>query len=512
MKHINLRKPALFFLFAAGAAVAELEIHPKQFGGTLDFGQAVKGASHSGVKDNQPLNRIGVYLASSGSYDNKFDVKLSIGGLFWFALPEQNPNQTRILFGPGVGQAQGIYRFGDPESPSATLQMGLFGHKYNPDAKNLGEYLFRSGAYPGYIWTGGWSYIDAAAYLAQGFRFALPTFGGALTHELTLYMERDIVPAHDLSPAYLLTAKPTEFLEFGAGIVWANGLSFKSDSVLSPRDARNAYNPATGLPLTQEETRKPGYAMNDPRVKPDGDPCLQDRTVACTDGAMNDGTFVGVTDNGVPRSSLKYYTFQGFKGMARFSLDFGKMFDSDMLAPNSFKVYGEGALLGFKDYPFYYEKKLERMPLMMGINLPTFGFLDMLSIEAEYLHSPFRNTISSSYFERLPIPLDESVDPTQYRRDLWRSRMLPDPGDPAYASRAAAYDSLTHVLEDEARQRDWKWSVYAKKKIVNGVNIVAQAASDHSRHFGIVFAKPSREPATTNPKEWYYVIRMEIGI
>jgi hypothetical protein len=503
MKHIDLRMPAVLCLFTAGVAAAEVEIHPKQFGGTLDFGQAVSNSRNSGVKDNQPLNRVGVYLTSSGSYDKKFDVKLSIGGLFWFALPELNPDQTRILFGPGVGQAQGIYKFGDPEQP---------GHKYNPDAKNLGEYLFRSGAYPGYVWTGGWSYIDAAAYLAQGFRFALPTLGGRLTHELTLYMERDIVPAHDLSPAYLLTAKPAEFFELGAGIIWANGLSLRPDSVLSPRDAKNAYNPATGLPLTQEERNKPGYALTDPRVKPDGDPCLQDKSVACADGTTNDGSFVSVSDNGIPRNTLEYYTYQGFKGILRVSWDIGMMMDSKLLTPNSFKLYGEGALLGFKDYPFYYEKKLERMPLMMGVNLPTFGLLDMLSFEVEYFNSPFRNTISSSFFERVPVPLDESGDPTQYKRELWRTKLLPDPGDPSYAAKAAAYDSLTRHLESEAAKRAWKWSIYSRKKIANGVSLVAQAASDHLRHFEIVYAKPSREPATTNPKEWYYVVRLEMGI
>jgi hypothetical protein len=446
---------------------AEFKMDPDHFGASIDFGQVMRSEfSKSAIKDLQPLNRTGVFLTTSGSYEKRFQLGLTIGGLFWYALPERDATQTRILFGPGVGEAQGLYKFGDPDAPAATLQMGLFGHKYNPDAKNLGEYLFRSGAYPGYLWTGGWSYVNSAAYLAQGFRLNVPMFGGKLVHDVTLYMERDILPAHDLTPGYLLTWKPAGFLEVGAGVAWQNGISFKPDSILSPRDLRNAYSKNSGLPLTEAE-------RNDPALS---------------------------------RDSLDYYSFQGFKGMARISADLGVLAG---LPNDQFKIYSEIALLGFKDYAFYYDKKSERMPLMAGLNIPTFGLLDMLSVECEYLKSPYRNDINFAYRERIPLPLGESSsDPTLYRRDRWRARVLAN----GTAADTLAYDTKTAELESEAEKDDLKWTIYARRKITEGISITAQAASDHFRPFEIVYARPSNEPIMTQAKEWYYVLRLEFGI
>lgn len=451
----------------AGLANAEFEMDPDHFGASIDFGQVMRvDYPKTAIKDLQPLNRTGVFLTTSGSYDKRFELRLTIGGLFWYALPERDPTQSRVLFGPGVGEAQGIYKFGDPENPVASLQFGLFGHKYNPDAKNLGEYLFRSGTYPGYLWTGGWSFLNSAAYLAQGIRLKVPMFEGKLTHDFTLYMERDILPAHDLTPGYLLTWKPASFLEVGAGVAWQNGISFKPDSILSPHDLRNAYGKKSGLPLTEAE-------RNDPALS---------------------------------RDTLGYYTFQGFKGMARVSADLGVLAG---LPAGDFKIYSEIALLGFKDYPFYYEKKSERMPLMAGINIPTFGLLDMLSIECEYLKSPFRNDINYAYRERIPLPVGESTsDPTLYRRELWRSRLLAG----GTAADTAAFDSLTSKLNSDAKKDDFKWSIYARRKITGAITLTAQAASDHFRPFEIVYARPANEPITSKAAEWYYVVRLEFGI
>jgi hypothetical protein len=230
--------------------------------------------------------------------------------------------------------------------------------------------------------------------------------------------------------------------------------------------------------------------------------------------AGNDpGTFGMDLSNGTPKNKLKYYTFQGFKGMARASLDVGILMG---MKKNSFKFYGEAALLGFKDYPFYYAKKSERMPVMLGINIPTFGLLDILAFEMEYLNSPFENTIDNAYDQRRPLP--GGGEP---RVEAWKSDSL-DAYEEACSYDAACtliranfetrYDVHTLELQDEAKKDNWKWSIYAHRKIMEGISITAQAASDHLRHLDIVYAKPSGVPATTKPSEWYYVFRLEFGI
>ena len=56
--------------------------------------------------------------------------------------------------GFSLKEAQGIYTFGDdPKNPPLQIALGYFPFKYNPQATNMGEYLFsyRTGSYPPYI-------------------------------------------------------------------------------------------------------------------------------------------------------------------------------------------------------------------------------------------------------------------------------------------------------------------------------------------------------------------------
>ena len=191
-----LKVAALMGLLGSVSAQAELVRNPTQVGASFDVGQIVKGTLYDGSDvsfkykaDNQQITRTGVYLTESGTYNDRLSIYLTVGGLFWYALPEGTSfQQHRIYFGPGVGQAQGVYAFGaDPANPAAKLQFGLFDHKYS-DAVNLGEYLYRSGTYPGILTSGGWSYINSASYMAQGVRLTVPMLNGMITHDLTMYM------------------------------------------------------------------------------------------------------------------------------------------------------------------------------------------------------------------------------------------------------------------------------------------------------------------------------------
>jgi len=448
----------------SGAAHSEVEIHPKIVGASVDFGQIESGKVEGGDWADQTLTRTSVYLTTSATVDKKLGLFMTIGGLFWYPIhPGESTPERLVRFGPGVGQAQGIYAFGDPEHPSATLQFGLFPEKYNPDATNLGEYLFRSGTYPGYLITGGWSYLNSANYLAQGVHFTLPTFGGILTHELTLFMERDYEPTSDFSPGYLITAKPARFLELGAGLEWAHALSLNPDR-LSPRKTHddtinNGYSKVTKMPLR---------------------------------GATDSATLAALANPG----QIGFYTFRGFKAMGRVSLDFGSLLGWTPESQGDFRLYSEIALLGIQDQPFYYDKKSERMPIMAGLAVPTFGILSKLNFEVEYHKSRFRNTVGAPFYYSLPIPLDD--DGTQdnpYRYDL---NTYP----------VAERDSISKAFKKD----DLHWSVYASRKLGQAISISAQVASDHQRHPTGPEVKPSVEPPTVRPQDWYYVARLEFGL
>jgi hypothetical protein len=461
---MQVKNTALLLLGIMAIARADYERNPLGLGTTWDVGQLVKGTLNTGSNDavpveNQFLTRSGIFLTESGTFNKRLDLKITLGALFWVPLPEAHTwlNRT-IQSGAGIGQAQGDLKIGNVDNPVADLQFGVFPIKYNPDAKDLGEYLYRSGTYPGIIYTGGWSYLNSAAYLAQGLRYSMSHGGGLFSHSLTLTMERDLERNRDFDPGYLFTVKPAKFFEFGGGIVWAHAVPLKDDSALTPIKCRNAYNKKTGKALSSEEIK-----------------------TGCTDDVASD--------------TLGYYTFKGFKVAARMSFDFGTLLGMDV---DQFKLYGEWALLGIKDYPGYYDKKSERMPIMIGLDIPTFKALDMLGVEVEYKKSRFRNNMFWVMDDQpLPIPLSGTKeDYTDY-----------DVTNPKYT--AAQADSLNTKFEED----DLHWAIYARKQITKGMTVHAQVASDHLRHYGLQIAPiPGYAPATERTKDWYYILRLEFGI
>jgi hypothetical protein len=440
---------AVTALMAATTVQSEIVRNQTQFGTSIDVGQIVKGTlweegQAEGKADGQVLSRTGIWLTESGTYNDRLEIRLTLGGLFFTMLPEKpgNSQTRRVNFGGGIGQAQAIYTFGDLDNPSATLQFGLFPHKYGESA-NLGEYLFRSGAYPGYLTTGGWALMQSASYLAQGVRLNVPMLDNTLSHDFMLYMERDINPAHDISPGYMVTYRPVSFLELGAGAVWQHGLPLKSDKILTPKSAtENRFSKSTGRPITGDTS-----AVN-----------------PCRDGDDSD---------------CDYYSFKGFKTMARASLDLGNLFGFEAAQTGDFKLYTEIALLGVENVDEYiYNDRMERMPVMAGVVLPTFGLLDRLSVEGEYRKTRFPNSIGNALGQALPLPMDQNTPAYDYT------------------------EKKTYV----------KWTAYARRSLIEGVTLHAQAANDHLRSYGTVFANPAHRPTTERNSDWYYVLRLEFGI
>lgn len=465
-------------LAALAPVRAEVERAPIRVGTNIDLGQIVKGELSEGTEDEgQFLSRTGVSLTQVGTINKKLDITVSVGGLFWYSLPVSPgaPHTRLVKFGPGVGEASGLYRFGDVEDPAALLQFGYFAHKYNPDAKNLGEYQMRSGTYPGYLWTGGWSIVNSAAYMAQGARLTLPTFDGTLKHDFMLYLERDFEPTYDISPSYQIAYKPSEGFEMGAGVTYAHGLPIKP-SLTTPEDRANAY--ANGRPLAPSEWQKPGWNPGDPHIIPNGDPRV--------DSAYTDGKpYVEDSANGIPTSQLSYYTFQGIKLMGRAAINPQAWIQSEMLGPQDLKLYAEVAVLGVKNYPFYYEKLSERIPVMVGFNLPTFKFFDIVSVEVEYFKSSFQNNIRDVFQNSYP---------------KWK---LPP------SQSTLTYENFIDTSKIE-NEDDLHWSIYAKKSLYEGLDLYVQVASDHMRVLSFD-AVPSDLSVTRKANQWYYLARLQMG-
>ncbi|MDZ7262100.1 MAG: hypothetical protein ONB05_08355 [candidate division KSB1 bacterium] len=79
----------------------------------------------------------------------------------------------------------------------------------------------------------------------------------------------------------------------------------------------------------------------------------------------------GITDS-VVADTNGYYTFGGTKVMARIAFDPKPLLPWNFFGRRDVRIYGEMAVLGIKNYPRYYEKITERMPVMLGFNIPAF--------------------------------------------------------------------------------------------------------------------------------------------
>jgi hypothetical protein len=507
-------RPAMLMLATAALAVVpahsadgpQVKLQPMHLGAFTEYGKVVEGShveayGSDDIVTDQSMTRTCAWLMDEAMIGDRLSIQAGISGLFWYSLPQQNglPHTRLIKFATGVPVAQSVYSFGDLESPYLKLHMGLFGYKYNPDAMNLGEYLFRSGTYPGYLWTGGWTLLNSNNYSANGIQGAFDFLDHRLKVDVNFFIERDIEPNFDISPSIVASYK-TGIFEVGAGSVFAHLIPASSKDVTpETRDNAYYYDPVRHreMPLPQAEANRPGLSPGDTLINnakagtplADNDPRKTKTVVKYYSSDSTSPNF-----SGIPNSQLKYYTFQGVKLMGRVSIDPLKVLNSDMLEPGAGKLYAEIAVLGVKNYPFYYEKITERMPIMVGFNIPTFKLLDQLTVEGEYYKSPFANNIKPEFGIVLPA---------------WQLPDIPNadannPPDPAQA-----------FVDSSLAQKGWKnsvfWSIYARRTILPGLTLTGQIAHDHTRIINYM-ANPSYQPFIGHWKDWYWAIRLESAI
>jgi hypothetical protein len=297
---------------------------------------------------------------------------------------------------------------------------------------------------------------------------------GPFKHSFVVYTERGIEPTGDITPAYIVSYKPHPAIEFGAGVALAHLISVKP-SRTTPTGPKLSGASPLGQPLNRYK---------------------------------NDTVVTDIND-----SNYSNYTFKATKLMARAAFNPQAILKADLLGPEDLKLYGEVAILGVKDYPYYYSNIRNRMPIMAGINLPTFKLLDRLSVEVEYLKSVFPNSTYWSYeYDAVPIPGMVPQGGQTYH-DLLYGGVDPN----------GAVDPITGLPvlvpgydKNSVSNRSLKWSVFLKRTLVPGLTLYAQAASDNMRGYnanvGPGALVPLPEPIVRTPSDWYYLVRFDIGI
>ncbi|MBN2188634.1 MAG: hypothetical protein JW699_04210 [Chitinispirillaceae bacterium] len=302
---------------------------------------------------------------------------------------------------------------------------GYCPYKYNPYARNLGEYLFRSTAYPQILasefdmpWTRLAALYAKSAYTIGEHKIALDIIANVNT---------EWIAVGDVNLSLVASYNYAHCVDIGAGVQFGSLISADTKAT-TPESYSTRY-------LNGSDTSQ-------------------------------------------------YYTFRGTKVMGRFGVDPKKLLpENSIFGEQDLKIYGEASLLGVKNYgvalhsPVWYNSILERIPVMLGFNLPACKFLDVLSFEGEWWGNRYPNSMEGVIWNGVPLPFEEGteeVDSTTYKND------------------------------------NWKWSLFGEKTFAGRYRVSFQAASDHMRTFAWDWGRQDWEESLRGPDKWYFIVRLGI--
>jgi len=315
--------------------------------GYMMFGQVVSGHTHANQSDNLVENHWQNAYAGRVNFLSEptewFKTKISLEIASSWPLVREGSIMKEIYksqFSANLPQAVGIFDF-DLDFMNLMIEMGMMEYAFNTEVKNLGNYLYRSQAYPLFLTTNlDYIYSNVLGIrLETGFLENTLKFG-AMINSITLRP-----PFFDMNLGLFLSYNtPNKFLDAGFGICFDRLIAMDPEKT----DAKNIPDIVEGSSLTFRATKMDARITLDPKV-----------------------------------------FFPEFT----------------LLGPNDMKIYAEAAILGTEDPDYYpkdpggYQLETDtmfprpslwhRIPIMIGFNIPTFKILDFLSVEFEYLKYPY---------------------------------------------------------------------------------------------------------------------------
>jgi hypothetical protein len=335
----------------------------------LDEGQAMRGIANAGSKyatiSRSWQQRMYLDLTNDLTYQERlrfilsFECQLTFSFMQTYSLPAT----LAPLFSFYPSDVEVSYTFGNLEKPWMNLAVGYFPFKYNPDAKDLGEYLLRSIAYPTFI-------VNNFEFpLTRELGLHVSGNSGWLINPAIDKIQWDVLftsethsyswPTQDWTLSLVASNNLFNFLEIGGGVSWQRLFSV-NDSLTAPKDANNRYFGPNGQLDTNYLSFKATKLMGRASINP---------------------------QRFIPEFKVPFWPLFG---------------ETPFFGKNDFKVYGEVAVLGLDNYIAYgpdsvvvdsatgqkawlraprstdggaygnfYDSLCDRMPYMVGINLPT---------------------------------------------------------------------------------------------------------------------------------------------
>ena len=396
------------------------------------FGHDFHSGEVGGTK--QVLDQTEVWFLEEANVAKFAQVFLGVGGTYFF-FPPGNANNFAIGQRPSFGITDAhadldLWRLHD-EDHRLLLRAGVFNFKYDENVKDLGEYMFRTYTYPNTIYTGGLVLLNNARTQLNGLDANCKIVG--FENDLLLTVKTDQVPSRTLSLTDLVSYNYHKILTVGGGLMF--------DNLYDPTEISNGTQVITP-PYTDYYVLSNGEVILGQNYLPPGST---------------------VVDQG-------HYTFRGEKLMLRGTVNMGKLLSHPVFSDKDFLIYSEGVVLGLKDYPGFYDKFWQRALLMIGFNIPTFGLLDLLSIETEYSNNPYSNDTYHAESSFAPIP---------------------------FTSNGGFINTNGHVF---------KWMAFAQKHLGQYFTITGQVANDHLREIDY-FGNYSTVEILPLRKNWYWAFQ-----
>jgi hypothetical protein len=469
-----------FFCFGQDSSSVKLVPHGHA---SMEWGQVVNGHDKN-VGDIAHVAFERIYLGTGVNVQlgekTKFTGSIEVKAFNEFPRQVNFGRTRRYYYYFYLTQAELVHHLFDNSGLRVDVGGGYFPYKYDEIARNLGEYLFRSTAYPQTLTTEfDFPFARIAGLYARSSYISGPN---TINLDLIANLNTEWMAIGDLNLTMIASYNYARMLEFGAGVQFG--------SIISADE--NATTPQI------DETR-----------------------------------YLNGTD------TSQYYTFRGTKVMGRFSFDPKKLLSfNNIFGEQDLKIYGEAALLGVKNYgvalhsPVWYNSILERIPVMIGFNWPTdplaaytaavvpelffyyfpekhfdnkekktlliTGFaglaagagtkflekclarklrLDVLSIEAEWWGNRYQNSMEGIVNNGLPLPFPQgtkTVDSTMYKND------------------------------------NLKWSIFGAKTFAGRYRISFQVASDHMRTFAWEWQYQDWEESLRGPMKWCFVLKFGV--
>lgn len=428
---VNLKKifnlVAVVGIISAGTALAvdgnSSDDKTKLVGmGSFEAGQFMKCEILGGNNQTEKLwyQKTYMHLGFSAVVNDRTNLYFIGEGMVRYAYglskDKVDDNRPQYLFYPH--HAQITYSFGDIGKPFLKLGAGVFPFKYNPDVRNLGEYLFRTNTYPPTMR----SQFDFPVARLTGFQISSTPID-SLNLCAMLTSESQVLPLQDFGPSFLADYTILRSITVGAGVFFSHLWSV-NEKYTTPQNSNNAIiDSATGLPKG-------------------------------------------------------YYTFRGTKLMGRLNFDPKPFIPWNIFSENDLTLYTEAAVLGLENQQKYYEELWRRIPFMVGFNLPMTNFKvfgikwqpDLLSVELEWYKWNYRNSYSTYLFAGM-LPLPDSPEPSpDYKENIlkWSVYMKKSIGRNFSVIGQVAFDHMPYernvYLQSESyfgdamhKHGDWAW-------------------------------------------------------